>query len=175
MKRRMSSGGDWRCKVGLCSVVWLCLSTACSEHLPRPDFVEMESAPFTTMATLEIELASNKGPTLIEFAQNFNCVRCDQMTSTMRDLRAQYSSNVRFHRINYLAAQGGNSRFQLGICPTYLFMLDGQVVGAVSGNQPYPTMASKLNDLLAIHQQNAAVRSNNLGKKNEDDRIQESL
>ena len=74
------------------------------------------------------------------------------MVSTMRDLRNNYSKDVAIHRVNYLSA---GRQFQLGICPTYMFVLDGQIVGQLSGNQPYPILAAKLNDMIAVHQQHA--------------------
>ena len=165
MGRLVMPRGKQRVSTGLLGMACLFTATACSERIAPNAVLEAEGVPFTSMATLTLELSMNQGPALVEFAQNFNCARCDQMASTMNELRTAYSKDVAIHRANYLSA---SNRFQLGICPTYLFMLDGEVVGQLSGNQPYPIMAARLDDLVAVHRQ-TDDDSNNLELEHEND------
>ena len=88
------------------------------------------------------------------------------LVSTMRDLRNNYTKDVAIHRANYLSA---GKKYQLAICPTYMFVLDGQIVGQLSGNQPYPILASKLNDLIAVHQRKVNNHPESLGTESKDE------
>ena len=142
----------------------LFLTASCSEQLVPRGPEQQQTVPFVSLASLEVAMSSNPGPTLVEFSQDFNCPRCDQMAATMLDIRSGYSSDVTFHRVNYLAATGGSSRFPIGICPSYLFFRDGEVVGQLSGNQPYPILASWLNNLLAAEGQQAESQSENISR-----------
>ena len=143
--------------------IGLCVTTSCMEQMVPQAAPKASRVPFTSMASLEVDLKLNSGLTLVECAQDFSCARCDQMASTMQDLRSGFSDDVNFQRVSYSSA---GSRFQLGVCPTYLFVLDGQVVDQLSGKQPYPVMASRLNDLLAVHARNADDHSETSGRQN---------
>lgn len=138
------------------ATVGLFSTTSCSKQFgPRGD-TAAKKIPFTPIDTLKVTLREQPGPTLVEFVQDFNCAQCDQMTPTMTDVRANYSEEVAFHRVSYRAAA---QQLGLGICPTYLFFLNGQVVGELAGKQPYPMMASHLNEMLSLHQANADEHS----------------
>ncbi len=138
MERKMTP------RYGLCivGVVWLCSLTSCTEQISPPRVTrQVERIPFTPLSTLKSELSSSHVPMLVEFAQDYNCARCDQMTSTMDQIRSGFSNQVAIHRVNYLAAADS---FQLRVCPTYLFVLDGEVVDRLDGKQAYPMLASRL-------------------------------
>ena len=162
-------------RLGLCLavVVCLCVMTGCSDQYANEiaqNNGQRETMPFTSLTEVKLELNSNSGPAIIEFAQDFNCSRCDQMASTMSDLRAGFSKDVRFHRVNYLSA---NHDMKLGLCPTYLLMLDGQVVDQLSGKQPYPILASRLDELVAVHNRKTEQQTNPSGMELENDTNQE--
>ena len=48
---------------------------------------------------------------------------------------------------NDLAASGD---LPMSICPTYLLVRDGTVVGRLEGNQPYPMLAAALDSLVGV-------------------------
>ncbi len=132
--------------------VVLCTTTSCTPQIPLHVAKQQQRTPFTSLGSLELEMKLNRGPMLVEFAQDFNCARCDQMLSTINELQNDFAKDVAFHRVSYLSA---SNKFQLPVCPTYLLVLDGQVVDQLSGNQPYPILASRLSDLVAVHQSHA--------------------
>lgn len=155
----------------LCSIALagLCLMPSCSEQMvtERPP---RETIPFTSLTEVKLDLNSNSGPAIVEFAQDYSCARCDQMAPTMSNLRSGFSKDVTFHRVNYLSA---NHEMKLGLCPTYLLVLDGEAVDRLSGKQPYPILASRLDDLVAAHKRKSGQQTNPSGMELENDTVQE--
>ena len=140
-------------RVALWMVAAVCLSgaSACTGQLESgvsETKLQRQQVPFASLAEVKSQVSSSSGPAIIEFAQDFNCSRCDEMVATMSDLRAGFAKDVAFHRVNYLAA---NNEIQLGVCPTYLLVLDGEVVDQLAGKQPYPILAARLDNLVANH------------------------
>lgn len=131
------------------STLLLCTTASCTQQIPLQVAKQEQRAPFTSLGSLELEMKLNRGPMLVEFAQDFNCARCDQMVSTINELQDDFAADVAFRRVSYLSA---SSQFQLPVCPTYMLVLDGKVIGQLSGAQPYPILASRLSDLVAAHQ-----------------------
>lgn len=122
-------------------------SVACTEGGPSLGPKVRPAVPFTPWSMLKAELPLHRGAMMVEFSQDFNCARCDQMAPTMADIRNAYSEDVVIHRVNYLAASGD---LPMSICPTYLLVRDGTVVGRLEGNQPYPMLAAALDRLVDV-------------------------
>ena len=151
------------------ALVGLCAMTSCTEQVAI-EVPPRETIPFTSLTEVKLDLDANSGPAIVEFAQDYNCARCDQMAETMSNLRAGFSKDVVFHRVNFLSA---NNEMKLSLCPTYLLMLDGEVIDRLSGKQPYPILASRLDGLVAVHKRRSGQQTNPSAMELRNDTLQQ--
>ena len=114
-------------------------------------FMDSRGRQYDSVSESELTqlVSTTDEPVLVEVGVDFNCVRCDQMTTIVNNLEKQFADQTRIVRVGFNPSSAFQARLGLRICPSYLFYQSGQLVDRHDGPALLPTLHSKLSRLIA--------------------------
>ena len=140
-----------------CFVAFVALSICGCEHASRQGVGEtivvddlFESSGYQELDRRELDrfLATSTKLLMVEFGVSSGCQRCDAMNSVVRGVAAEFDGQAEVFRMDFRENSDLVAQLQLGICPSYAFFKDGQLVDRCVGVTDEGFLSSKIASLL---------------------------